>query len=764
MLAVAVVLALAGIALLMSVVMLVVEPKPIPGIDAAQRDNAETALYLAAFVIILPLSLIVAPRLAALIAAGPNGPGLSALAGLLLSTLAAAVVAVRLSDALPGGGGMGTLLIAVTLWSLAAAATLVRAARRRPWPTLLGIAGLAPYLWVAAAALVLGGLLTVTPLDSLSPVPLVLGAALIPFLVQLGERRPLPRLPRRWGGVAEVLIVALLLLATIDLVIVRPEDPASFTAAFENRVLQQHHNFLLAPANQVLGGDAMLVDTASHYGVVSILFLAGWFELAPIGYGTFGFLDGVLTALFMAAGYSLLRVAGVSRSLAAAALAVGVIALVLNRHYPVGSLPQEGPLRFGFPLALILALAAGARWPRWSRAAYAGALAVLALSSIWAAETLGFTAATFAAMACFQAYLSPPGLRLRWLGRQAALAAAACLCAHLLFAAGTLAGSGRLPDWGQYLDYLEAFVSGRWGEYTYDFTRWSPGLAVGVGYLASTAAVVLLVRHRPDIVRRERVAMLALAGTTAYGVLFFGYLVDRSLDHVVPYVSLPALLIGTLWLSVILRSPRGLARSARAGVLAFALSVTVLLLAVAVPSIGGRFEQSALAHFLPGGASPAQALDRLWHFPPITRRALDGERLLDRYMPGERRTPVLAENDLATEILLRSGRANGLPLAIPWIDLFLGRERFPGLRDAVAELRPGDRMVLDGGALDALAAIRADPALDVFVYSRDSTAPGSSPVAPLQVFALQRIDARFHLRRIHRDSSGFTVVELAPRR
>jgi hypothetical protein len=761
-LALTIVLAFAGVALLISVVMLAVDPKPIPGFDTSQRQDAETAVYLAAFVVILPLALIAGPRLSAAIAAGPNASALSSLTALLLSTLAAAIGLVRLSD-LEWGAGMGALLGAAGMWWVAAAALLARAAQARAWRPLLRIAGLAPKLWVVAGVLLLGTLLTVTHLDTLSPLPLVLGAAIIPAVVVLVERRSLPRLAHRWGVMAEGLIVAALVLATLDLVIASPEDPGSLLAAFRISVIKQHHDFLLGPANQVLGGSAMLVDTATQYGVGSILFLAGWFKLAPIGYGTLGFLDGLLTALFFVAGYCLLRLVGASRLLAASGLAVAVIALVINRSYPVGALPQEGPLRFGLPMALILATVVAARWPSRSRAAQAGALAVLALSSIWSAEALGFTAATYSAMVCFQACLLPPGERLVWLARQAAMAAAACVCAHLLFAVGTLAGSGRLPDWGQYFAYLDAYLFGAWGDFTYDFPPWSPGLVVGAGYLASATAVVLLVRQRPNIVRRERVAILAVTGTTAYGIVFFGYFVGRSSDHVVAYVSLPAILIGTLWLSLILRSPHSLLRGGRPGVLAFALSVAVLLVAVAWSSIGSRFEQSALAHALPGGDSPGEALERLWHFPPTNAGVVEAERLLDRYMPGEHRTLVLVEHDLATEILVRSGRANRLPIESPWIDIFVVRERLPTLRDAVAELQPGDRMLLDRGALDVLAAIRADPAFDAYADTA-RTAPRSSPMAPLQRLALQQIDERVRLRTIHRDSGGFTVVQLAPRR
>ena len=768
-LALTVSLAFAAIGLTMSVVMLVADPQPINelnatlGLYATQRQGAETLLSFAAFAVILPLAALSVPRLANAIAAGPNAAALPMLAALLTATLAAVIVAVRLSDLLPRGGGMRTMLVAIALWSIVAAAALARAAQQRPWAPLLRTAGLAPYVWAVGALLVLGTLLTVVHLESLNPIPLSIGVALIPAVVLLSRRHPLPGLRRPWGVVADAAIVGVILLATVDLVIVTPEDPGSLYAAVNNGIVQFHHDFLLGPANQVLGGHPMLVDTASQYGVGSILMLAGWFEIAPIGYGTFGFLDGVLTALFMAAGYCLLRMAGVSRLLSASALGVGVLALVLNRVYPVGALPQEGPLRFGLPMALIFVMVAGVRWPRRSRPARGTAFVLLGLSSIWSVEALGFTLVPFAALVALEAYLRPGVGRLRWLGGQAALAFAACLAAHLLFAGATLAAAGQLPDWGQYLAYLDVFLFGRLGEVTYDFTRWSPGVALGAGYLASAAAVFLLVRRRPNVVRRERVAVFVLTGATAYGVVIFGYLVDRSMDHVVPYVSLPALVLGTLWLSLVLRAPQGLTTGGRAAVLAFALSVALVLVAVAWSALGPRLEHSALAHVVPGGDSTRAALHRLWHFPAFKRTAPVGERLLERYMPGERQSIVIAEPDVATEILVRSGRANRLPIAYPWGDTFVASERIPGLRDAVAELGPGDRLLLDEGALEALDEIRTDPAFDALAHSGEDTALQSSLTAPVQDLALEDIDQRFRLRRIAGDRETLVVAELEAR-
>ena len=102
-----------------------------------------------------------------------------------------------------------------------------------------------------------------------------------------------------------------------DLLIFRPEAAAAgdLAAALETGIVQFHHDFFLGPVNEVLHGGAVLVDDGFAVRRGGIYFLAGWFELAPIGYGTFGFLTGVLFALFFAAAYCVLRLAGTSRLL-----------------------------------------------------------------------------------------------------------------------------------------------------------------------------------------------------------------------------------------------------------------------------------------------------------------------------------------------------------------------------------------------------------------------------------------------------------------
>ena len=82
-LALTLVLLLAACGLVMCVVLLAVQPEPIPRLGIGQRQSAETALYLVSFGLLLPAALLSCPRLADAVARGPNGASLSALTALL---------------------------------------------------------------------------------------------------------------------------------------------------------------------------------------------------------------------------------------------------------------------------------------------------------------------------------------------------------------------------------------------------------------------------------------------------------------------------------------------------------------------------------------------------------------------------------------------------------------------------------------------------------------------------------------------------------
>jgi hypothetical protein len=752
-------LGIAAFAVLAAVVLAVTSPTVLAPPLGEQHQNAETILYLAAFGLILPVSVLLAQRIATRVEAGPNAAGLPALAWGLTAALLAVLVAAKASSRLPWGDGIGVVAAGTGAWLGVAAAAIWRAAQPRRWGALLRLSRGLTHLQLLTGVFAVIAVLCFADVGSLSLGVVAVGAIAIPLGLAAYSRWRGRSLPRRAGALADAAIVVLILLVVPNLVIFRPEQAATdFDAAFQTWVIQFHQNFILGPANVVTHGGAVLVDTASQYGIGPIYLLAGWFQLAPQGYGTYGLLDCLLTALFFASAYAVMRMAGTPRLLCAAAMATAIVALVLNLAYPVGALPQQGPLRFGLPIALVLAYVAGSRWRPAKRAARIAGLAIVGLSSVWALEAFAYTVATFAALTAFQLWERAPGARRSWLVEQALGALLACIAAQLLLVGLTVLLAGRLPDYGQYFAFLDAFLFGSVGDINYDFSAWAPGLAVGAGYFASASALLLVLMRSPGLVRRERTTFLAITGTTSYGIVLFSYFVDRSADHILPYVCLPLVVAATLWLGLLLRLPE-VAERARFGALAFGLVLAALLVSFAWSSVGDRFPQTALARALPGGEGLRASLDRLWHTPPLNPRAPEGEALLNRYMPGRESVPIVVPPDLQIEILVRSGRTDAFGLSDPIEDSFVPKEYQDDLDRAVARLRPGSLILTDRRALRAVSALPR--------HSRSAALLNPAAVAalaPLQQYLLARIAQRFLLRPLHRDREGFVVARLVRRR
>jgi hypothetical protein len=223
-------------------------------------------------------------------------------------------------------------------------------------------------------------------------------------------------------------------------------------------------------------------------------------------------------------------------------------------------------------------------------------------------------------------------------------------------------------------------------------------------------------------------------------------------------VSLPLLLCAAIWLSLLESGSLDASHRARLGGLAGALAVAVLLTAVAFSGISARFPRSALGEVMPRGASPTAALRELWHPAPLNESAPVGEELLAHYMPGQRRVLILLSPDLATEILLRSGRANELPFTDPREDSYDGQPSDSALEAAVARLHAGQRLLLQDLGLQVARLGRREPGAD---FSTDPPVDVNQLV-PAQQEAIALIARRFGLRVLDRED-GYVVVQLAPR-
>ena len=731
---------------------------PAPFVD--QHQNAETLIFIVCFAILLPASALVSPRIADRIAAGPNRDGLSALVAALSGGLALALLLTKLSERFSWGGGEKVLVALAVVWCALAGAALWRAALPRAWGLLGSAAPIAPYLWAVTGLLLLGVALAFTRVDSISPVVLVIGATLTGAVLLAQDRVRIPVLGRRSGIAVDIAAIVLLLLAVPNLIVFVTNDPS---ASFQTSIIQFHQNFYLGPANQVLAGDAMLVDTLSQYGVGSIYFLAGVFQVFPIGNGTLGLTEGLLSALMFIGSYAAIRIAGVSRLLAGLAMALAVVVLVYGLEYPLGGLLQHGAFRFGLPVGVIVGAVAESRWPRAATPARALQLITVAIASVWALEGFVYTLIAMLAIIAVRVVSLSAEQRRRELVGWALGIAGACLLAHLLLASATLIGSGQLPDWGWYLNTLREFLSGQVGDLTYDFSRWSSGLALGAVYLASATAVVLLIRRRPEVLARQRTMLIGIAGMTAFGVALESYIVNRSADHIIPYVSLPAFALAALWLTLLRRPGLGVPLAGRRTALGLALLISSLLVAVAASSVDTRFSQSALGLARPGGASLTDALDRLWEPPALRPIAPEGERLLATHMPGERRSIVLMTPDPGLEILLRSDRASAVPLGDPYEDSYVPEDHLEPLGEFVETLESGDRMLIDAPGREVFERYRLDPERDPFTGSAYGVPAATAGLTTLQEWVMREIGKRFDLRRIARSENGLEVVELVPR-
>lgn len=726
-------------------------PAPFPD----HHQDAETLVFVLSFFAIVPLAAFLGPRLADRLAAGPNAAAAAAIGPLVALALIALTVAVKVSEHLPWGDGLGVMLVALLAWWVLAAA-LVAAALRRPLPLLERVAPLAVALWLGTAALALVVAVGLAALGSLDALPIAFGLLATAAVVAGYGRIELPPLPRGLGRGYDVAAALLIVIAVPNMVIFYPEDPSR---ALLTDVIQFHQNLFLGPASHVALGGPMLIDTFSQYGVASIVFIAGWFELVGTSNGTLGILDGALSGLVFAAAYFILRAAGVSRLLASSAMLVALVALVWGLLYPVGGLLQHGAIRFGMPMAVLVTTVVELRWPRLAIPACAATLLFVGLAAIWALEAFGYTVLTFAGLIAIRAALLEPGRRRAWSIRRAAEGVAACIVAHIVFALATLMFAGELPRWGEYLNILREFLTGRIGDLTYDFSPWSPGLGIGALLIASAVATILLVTRNRELAVRERTATVALAGSTAYGVALFSYLVNRSADHVIPYVSLPVLIAGALWASLLLRHPELSSHLARRAALTLAGGLSTLLVAIAWSGAGERLSESAIAYLPPGGKSMGTAIDRLADPPDLSPGASDAEALLDRNWAGEHEAAVLVDPDLGIEALARSGRINLIPLSDPWEDSFVADARIDDVDAALAEMRAGDLLLTDANARAAFEGYRRDPSADPFDLSTPQTVVPTG-LAILQSYALKELSTRFRLRPVESGPGGLEVVEL----
>ena len=287
----------------------------------------------------------------------------------------------------------------------------------------------------------------------------------------------------------------------------------------------------LAPQTTCVGGRSMLVDTYSIYGVGSIYFLGGLFEIVPIGYGAFGLLVGIGLAVLYAGGYAIMRLAGCSQVLAVTAMAAAIVSSVYSTIASPATFPSLGILRWGFGYLLVGLAVWSARQRRRTPAIQVAGAVIVGIASIWSFEVFVYTAATYLALLAYEAasqrrdegWLRPLAISLL-------PAAGACVVAHLALVGWTVARAGQLPSWDPYIAMVREFSSGPYNRVV--APPWWVGIPVCAVLFASAIAVAAIVTRLPRFESENRPALVAIAGLTVFAVATFTLrspLFDRGL-------------------------------------------------------------------------------------------------------------------------------------------------------------------------------------------------------------------------------------------
>jgi hypothetical protein len=635
-------------------------------------EHVETLLYPATFALLFPLAAIAAHHQLASLS---NRPDVSALlAGGNLAALSAILLLGRLLSEIGGAPALkvsfliGVALIA--LWNPATTTFL----RSRAQPVRLP--------WLASAipaALVAGALLLFVPHGTFTPLRLSMSLGVGVMIALVLMSAPAVRV-RRPITVALDVIVALFLIPLL----------ASDFNQYHGS-LRYDQDFYVGPANAILHGSPMLVDTFAQYGVGVMYFLAGIFELIPIGYGSFQLVNGLLTALEFVLVYLVLRIACRSQLYALLGTAVCLVANVLTGiGFHVGW-ASTGPLRFGLPWVLIALAVLAAKIPERRRILDVAILVLVGVSAIWSFETFVYTTGAYLAIVALELALQGGSVRERagQAGHRLGLLALVIVASHLVFAVATRVFGGQWPDWGGYLAYIQLY--GWNGFYTLPIGSWSLGYLIAALYFVSMAGLVFVTLDQREFAATRRVELTAIATTTAFGILSYTYFLGRSHPNNLHHIAPPAIVLSALWLSLIARNAPANRTAMRFAVLVFVGWAAAAVLVQHTNETQASFLRSPLRQIVQPNPRLSARVHALvdWRQEPTDPLAIESEQLLNRFALGRDRVAVVVRAELSTEALIRAHRGNLLPIPVPNQSSLLPERSLSLVEKYLSRLKPG---------------------------------------------------------------------------
>lgn len=689
-------------------------------LPSGPKESDETLSWILAFAVAVPCGLLAAAyqerRLAT---AAPAAAARGLAAGVVL--LALAFMLRRI--------GSGDRLYHAILLLAAVGALLAPAAAARLWRDPNDRDSVSAH--VIAAIWLAGTLLIFVPSHALRPANLAPAIGLTALLLLLFRFLPSRRLAGRARHVVDVVLCVVIVFAVVQL----PTLTSSYIPT-----LVYHQGYFLGPVNDVLHGRAMLAGAWSQYGVGLLDALALVFTVIPIGFGTLMLIVVGLTAAEYVCVYAILRLAGLGQVLVAITIAAAAAGNLFSPLAMYFLYPSTGPIRFGLPYLIVLAAVIGARFPSRVRPARIAMLAVLALGATWSFETFVYCATTYGCVVLVEAVGGGTQI-VRRVARGAAVGLAVSAAAVALFSLVMLALDGRL-EWGPYFEYLKLYTTDELG--TLPVVVFSAGPLMATTIFLTGVTLLWLVRRRPAAL--EPPVRNALAGFTGLALAMFTYYLGRSHPNNLLNILVPVIALTGLWVHVLLKAPATHWRTVAISV--FALGWSMIAVA-SWPSVELKWPNTALALSIPDqGGSLRIQLDEYADNPAFNPLAPVGAEMLAKHLPPNTPALVVTQQDLTTELLMRAGRRNLLPISHPPEDVLI-ESSFKRVRES-AEHVPAGTLLLTSPVPEPPGGVA--PVTELPLDYNE-----------LQLLALEVLHRRFEFRRVEGSPETLELVRLIPR-
>ncbi len=536
-----------------------------------------------------------------------------------------------------------------------------------------------------------------------------------------------------------------LLILGIDIFIILLTILTCFDPAF---YIQQHHeNFYLGPANRLLHGGTMLIDTFSQYGVMVIYFVAFLFKtkMIPFTYQGFSLVIAVLFIIEYCILYMLLVQFVKNRFYAILLWAIALLLGIFGTLDIIQGYPSTSPLRFGLVYALIAIIYLRRRFPRIARIAMIGEYLLVGFAFLWSFETFVYTAFTYLGVCLFDSFTQVSSPRQSWkhLAIRIAWLLITLLFVNSLFAIATFLRAGSWPDWQTYFDYFKTYSVDGLG--TEPILPWSPWFFYVAIYFASL--MVFLFRYffrRKFDSSPEAEFIFAL---TLTGISMYTYFLGRSHPNNLFHISTPAVFIAGYWFVQFIQHD-GIPKIFKYAANFTFFTAAALIIIGVFPAFAAKVRENHTGYRITAKAIYAAMRGSKANYWQVEKkRLLSGSEskqvaealdLLAAYDPGKPDATLFLSPADTTEILFLSGRVHRFPIN-DLVEDTVSTEITRRIMTYEHHLQQNDM---------------------IFIYHDPYQYKGSLASRKLSIQLINRLCQEFYFKEVFQSPNGISVVRL----